>query len=829
MITQKYPSYDDDNSRPRQEVTSLSQRKFMTVNEPEPVPAIFEQDKSDDDEIDLRQLWSVIRRRRAVIFTLFILITLITLIFTLSITPIYRAGVTMEINQEEQRLLDYDVAANDSQRSSVNSKDFYQTHYELLKSRSLADRVISNMGIEDKLRGTQEQLAKPFYADWLEAFSTEETAQDAAEVKGERPLADKFLANVTISPVKNSKIVNIQYDDASPEFAANAANAIAQNYINMNLERRAGTTRYAEQFLQEQLVLTKSKLEESEAKLADYAKQADILDINNENMKEQRLSGLSNALATAERDRISAETKYSQVKSADMASAVLASTTIQTLKKALTELEVRAQSVSSSTTINDPTIQRLEQEKAKLEADYQEKLEIYKPDYPLMVQLEQKINKIDTQLSKASSNIRTGIDQQIAELKTQIQQETRNIQNALKSDYLEAQQKEDELRAEMQTQVSGVQDLRDKRITYNTLNREVETNRNVYEGLLQRLKEVGVASGAVTNNIAVVDAAIVPYAVHTPNKKLNLALGAVLGLFIGVVAAFLLEFLDDRIKTKEDIERLLPLPLLGIAPAIGKRSKGSADTEYHLMTAEQPTSAVAEAFRSLRTNLMFATRTGAPRIMNVTSAGPAEGKSSAIINLATAFAQAGKKVLIIDGDLRKPTIHKRFKLDNSQGFVHFLTGQEKLEALVKPTLIPNVFAIPSGPIPPNPVELLSSEHLHELTMRAENGQLPYDLVMIDAPPVLGLADALIIGNHTRATLLITAYNETRKQPLHSAYERLRQARSHLLGVVLTKAKSAVGDSNYYSYDYYYSYGAGESSEGDGRTPKKKALTGKKAA
>lgn len=824
MITHKHLPYDEDGFRPRQELAPVAQRKLAPVNDHEPLPAIpVTEPESDDDEIDLRELWSVIRRRKNIILTLFLLITLFTLLVTLSMTPIYRANVTLEIDQEEQRLLDYDVAANDAQRAALSSKDFYQTHYELLKSRSLADRVINNMGLEDRLNG--EQLAKPFFSEWLEQLTGGNADQAAETQKGERPLADKFLQNVTIAPVKNSKIVSVQYDDPDPAFAADVANGLAQNYISMNLERRANTTKYAENFLQEQLVLTKSKLEESEVKLAEYAKQADILDINDANLKEQKLSGLSNELAAAERERIAAETKYSQAKSADMASAVLNSPTIQALKQSLATVEVEYQSAGSASAINDPTIQRLEQDKAKLESEYREKLEIYKPDYPLMVQLQQKIGQLETQIGKSSGNIRTGLKQKISELQGQIRQETRNIQEALKSDFQEAKQKEDELRAETDKQVGTVQDLRDKRISYNTLKREVETNRNVYEGLLQRLKEVGVASGAVTNNVSVVDPAIVPYTIHKPNKKLNLALGAVLGLFVGVVAAFLLEFLDDRVKTKEDIERLLPVPLLGIAPALGKRTKHSSDTEYHMMTTEHPTSAVAEAFRSLRTNLLFATRTGAPRIMNVTSAGPSEGKSSAIVNLASAFAQSGKRILIIDADLRKPTVHKRFKLDNSLGLVHFLTGQEKLDTLVQNTAIPNVFAIPSGPIPPNPVELLSSEHLQELALQAENGQLPFDMVMVDAPPVLGLADALIIGNHTHATLLISAYNETRKQPLHAAFERLRQARSHILGVVLTKAKSAAGDSNYYSYDYYYSYGSGDD---DKRSGKKTALAGNKA-
>ncbi|OQX08784.1 MAG: hypothetical protein BWK73_24545 [Thiothrix lacustris] len=825
-MTQRNVPAEGRGFPPRQELVQARPSNLVALNDYEPPLAVsaIEADK-DDDEIDLRQLWQVIRRRKNIVFTLFVLIFLLSAIITFSMTPIYRAGVTIEIDTDDKRVLDYDVAANDK-GSASNSKDFYQTHYELLKSRNLADRVINRAGLESKLRGTDETLAKPFYAEWLEQLSGGQE-QTAAPVKADSPLADRFLSKVTIQPVKNSKIVGIYYDDPNPEEAASIANNIAESYIQMNLERRAGATEYAKNFLEEQLVLTKSKLEESETKLVAYAKASSIIDIGGENLTEQTLSGLNAALAEAERARIAAESKYQQANSATMASKVLDSPTIQSLKQALAKLEVDYQSAgvnSNSSSIADTMVDQLKQELAKLEADYQQKREIYKPDYPLMVQAQQKINEVQAQIQQRTTSVKGGMKQKIDELQAQLKRETTNIREALKSDYLEAKQKEAELRTEMGKQTSGLLDLRDKRISYNTLQREVETNRNVYEGLLQRMKEVGVASGAVTNNIAVVDPAIIPYAVHKPNKKLNLALGAVLGLFLGVVAAFLLEFLDDRIKNKDDIERLLHIPLLGVAPAI----KRSGNTEYDMMTAEKPTSAVAEAFRSLRTNLLFATRTGAPRLLNVTSAGPGEGKSSTIINLATAFAQAGNRVLLIDGDLRKPTLHKRFKLDNTKGFVHFLTGQESLEAVTQATPINNVRVVTSGPIPPNPVELLSSEHLRELALQTDAGQLPFDIIMIDAPPVLGLADALIIGNHTHATLLITAYSETRKQPLQAAFERLRQARNNILGVIMTKAKSNAGDSSYYNYEYYYSYGHDGGEEGNGRTPKK-SLSGKKAA
>jgi capsular exopolysaccharide synthesis family protein len=377
----------------------------------------------------------------------------------------------------------------------------------------------------------------------------------------------------------------------------------------------------------------------------------------------------------------------------------------------------------------------------------------------------------------------------------------------LKSDYLAAKQKEEQLRAEVEKYKGELLNSQDKSIGYNTLQREVETNRQLYEGLLQRVKEVNVAGLSNTNNISIVDPAIVPYTVFKPNRRLNLALGMVLGLFLGTVLAFMLEFLDDRIKTSDDMEKALGIPLLGIAPSISKRIKQN----YALLTVEKPTSAVAEAFRSLRTNLMFATRTGAPRVMNVTSSGPSEGKTSTTINLATAFAQAGKSVLLVDADLRKPTLHKHFKLDNTKGLANYLVGQETLEGVTQTCFIPEVYIVTSGPLTPNPVELLSSERLGELVAFIDAPDCKFDIILFDSPPVLGLSDALIIGNRTHATVLVAAYNETHKRPLMTAFTRLRQARNNIIGAVMTKAKGSAGGS-YYNYDYYYTYGDKKSLE-----------------
>ncbi|SEA74119.1 capsular exopolysaccharide family [Thiothrix caldifontis] len=764
-MTHRDIHHDPEELNPNRGLVPVQQRALVPTHYDAP----NRNDDSDDDEIDLRELWSVIKRRKGTIALIFVLVTMISLLVTLSMTPIYRAGVTLEINTEEKRVLDYDVEAGS--QGPTDSKDFYQTQYELLKSRSLADRVIDRMKLESRLKG--EELEKPFYADTLTTVkswfnfsgnttgdnpdSLDSSTPTMASKLGERPLSSIFLNNVTVAPVKNSKIVTVHYDDPDPEMAALVANALADNYIDMNLERRAGSTDYAKKFLEEQLAQTKSKLEESESKLVQYAKEKSIFNTDDKtSLVSQKLQGLSAALTEAEKERIATESEFKQAQASKSLNRVQSSSVIQQLKTS----------------------------KAKLQADYQEKLQIYKPDYPLMQQLQQQISELDQEIQRESSL------------------EKSTAQSALQSDYMAAKQKEAQLKAEVEKYKLELLSSQDKSIGYNTLQREVETNRQLYEGLLQRVKEVNVAGLANTNNISIVDSALVPYAVHKPNTRLNLALGAVLGLFLGAVVAFMLEFLDDRIKSTEDLEKVLSLPVLGVAPTAGKDGK---QNNYALMTVEKPTSAVAEAFRSLRTNLMFATRAGAPRVMNVTSCDASEGKSSTAINLATAFAQAGKRVLLIDADLRKPTLHKHFKLDNSKGLSHYLIGQENLHDITQASFIPEVYIIPSGPLTPNPVELLSSERLGELVAFADAPECTFDIIIIDSPPVLGLADALVIGNRTHATLLVAAWNQSRKRPVQAAFQRLRQARNNVIGVVMTKAKGNTSGA-YYNYDYYYTYG-----------------------
>jgi capsular exopolysaccharide synthesis family protein len=709
--------------------------------------------QNDEDEIDLRELWLIIKRRKGTIISLTLFVFILVALKTFLSTPIYRSSVTLQINPENSgKVLQYDVATQNSTPSnSFLMRDFYQTQYELLKSKALARDVIDELNLENDLR--RPKLVKPFWKEevdngknWLKSlFPTNESHEiESNEVKlGELPVELLFQKNLEVEPVDNSRIVMVHYYSKDPQLSTLIANTLGEKFIDMNLDRRVEAATYAEKFLKEQLVQAKSKLQESEVELVKYAKQKDIINTDDkQSLDSQKIIDLNKELTEAEKLRIEVEAKYNQVRNAKSISRIQDNVVIQTLKET----------------------------KAKLQGEYQEKLGIYKPAFPSMVQLKQRI----------------------AEIEGQIQQEINSEVDALKADFLAAKQKEEEIRAKLSKQKDVFLSLKDNSIHYNTLSREVETNRELYEGLLQRLKEVGVAGSVGANNITILDKATVPFSKYKPNTKVNLALGGIIGLFLGTVVAFLLEFFNNTIKTSSEIENLLKVGVLGMVPSEKKAKK------IPLLTATEPQSAVAEAFRSLRTNLLFSTSHGLPQSLLITSAMPSEGKSSIVSNLGITLAQSGKLVLIIDCDLRKPVQHKHFELDNSDGLSSYLTGQKTEEAITSPTAVDNLFVIPSGPIPPTPVELLSGHAFSELLEKAYER---FDIVIIDSPPVIGISDALVLSQSAEATLFTVAYDQTKKNDIQETFKRLYNAKANIIGSIFTKVKQGSGGD--YAYYYYY--------------------------
>ena len=737
----------------------------------------------DGADFDLRRYLHMALRRKWTILGVVALAAVLALVQTFRTTPIYRSSLLLQIEPQGDQFLQYQD--NVSLGESAWSYNYYQTQYELLRSNSLARRVIDQLGLEASAAvdappaendAASDNRSGSFFAA-LKASITKLFAgtvgSSTADSKNapstdEKPnLEGVLLSRLTVAPLPDSRLVRIYYDSPNPREAAAVANALADNFVNMTLERRYNASGYAKKFLEERIQQVRANLEDSERRLVDYAREREILDFDDRlgNLRET-LNALNSALIQAQTERIEAESIYGQS---------------------------QRTSSSSLRVLDNPTIQDLKARKGELELLYQDNLKVYKPGYSKMRQLQSQIAELDEQIQKEIAAV------------------TRTVDAATRADYAAKVDQEAKLQARVREVKSEILDLQNRSTDYQVLKREVVTNRELYDGLLQRMKEVGVVAGLTTNNISIVDRATVPSAPYKPNLRANLSKAMMIGLMIGVLLAFLLEHLDDTVKTSQDVETHGRMPVLGTIPLASVKEHGIRESDIPLLAATSPKSPLAEAARSLRTALMFSTTEGAPKVLHVTSTGPGEGKTTAATNIAIAFAQAGQKVLLIDADLRSPSLHRVFSLPNDLGLTNFLAGDTQPADIAQPTQVVRLFTITSGPIPPNPVELLSGAKMLDLLSVAGER---FDFVVLDGPPIIGLADALVLASLANGTMFVVEAGGTRYGALEGAVKRLRAANATVVGGVLSKfGPRGKGYGYGYSYDYHYtySYGVGDRS------------------
>lgn len=723
-----------------------------------------------DEAFSVRDVLKIVLKYKWLLLATVAFCMTVSVLQGLTTVPVYQASVLLQIDQSTARIVQFNKDVDASQGDEYLS---LQTQYELLQSRSLAERVIDELQL-DATRAPGRLAAgaaigTPIVIGAAPRDATIEAGGNlwTSIVNGYRRLGKPsvddrvylsresvvagFMGSVKVEPVRNSRLVKVKVFNTNAAQAARIANAIANTFITLSIERRSQSSTYAKSFLEQQLKITKARLEESERTLNTYAKNNAILSLDEKtNVINQTYTDYSSALGKVEQDRLKFEATYNAVAiSPESAPQVLESKTVQSYKE----------------------------QKAKLEAEYLTNLAIYKPEFPKMVQL------------KA----------QITELEGRIKGEVAAVLTSLKAQYEAVKKQEDKVRERLQDTRKEILLTQDKNVDLNLYKRELSTNRELYDGLLQRLKEVGVSSGVVSNNISVVDAANTPLFPISPNLLKNAGMGLVAGLLLGLGIVFAREQLDDSVKNANEIEAKLGLPLLGIVPLLKKKQVRASSLA--LLTVEDPRGAFAESYRSMRTALQFSTAEGAPRRLMVTSSVQSEGKSTTALALAINLAQLGQRVLLIDADMRNPSQHNALKRPNQAGLSSYLSGDAQREALIQDSGIANLSVLTAGPHPPSPVDLLMGPGLLELLDRAE--ALGFEKIIIDAPPVLGIADAIVLGNHVQNILFAVKAGSTKLSSIRDALRRLRLGGLMPLGVVLTSAGAS--DTQY--DDYYGSYGA----------------------
>lgn len=696
----------------------------------------------------LKQYVAIIRRRKWVIIGSIAAALVAALIITMLMTPLYTARSTVEIQREGANIVNVQSVESEA---STRDEEFYQTQYSLLKARSLAERVARNLRLyEDPVFLGAFELDGEMPAGGRVALTQEQRDQRI------RRVSDILLKNVGIQPIRNSRLVEVTFTSPNPHLSARVVDAWTRNFIEQALERRFEATAYARRFLEERLGQLSGRLESSERQLVGYAVREGIINIS---------SGTAGGTATVERplvaDQLVALNAELQRATADRMAA-----------------QSRQSAGPSTASIASPVVAALRQRRSDVAAEYQRMLVQFEPDYP-------PARALAAQLAQ--------IDRGIATEEARLSGATRNELEA-------AQGRESQLAARVESLKSELLQNRSRSIQYNIHQRDVDTNRQLYEALLQRYKEIGIAGGVGINNIAVVDTARVPQGPSSPVLVLNMLIALLAGLAVGAGLALAMEQVDEAIADPTEIENKLRLPILGAVPKV---SDGDLSEELN-----DRKSAIAEAYLSVQTSLGFSTDHGVPRSLVVTSTRPGEGKSTTSYALAQSLARTGRSVILVDGDMRSPSIHHEFDLRNEMGLSNYLSGEGDLSKLILPTGIKGVSVMTAGPIPPNAAELLTGVRLDQLL---EELRGRFDHILIDAPPVMGLADAPLLTSRVEGTVYVIESHGTRTSMARLALGRLRGANARLLGGVLTKFESKRAHYGY-GYDYGYGYGNGDAAQ-----------------
>ena len=712
----------------------------------------------------LDRLASLLKHRR-IAGAAFVVVVGAMMLQAYSQVPMYRTSARVVI-QDERSIAVGNLNANDPMYWQ-ETDPYYNTQYSILRSRGLAKRVVRKLQLQNhplfngsaprrqgiatmvadarlKVTGAVRSLFERQPAGPpVEPPSPDEDAIEAGRIS-------QFLGGVRIVPGPKTKLVEIVYESSDPQFAALAANTLAEEYTSQNLDQRLASVQKNLNWMSDEVTKQEKKVRDAEAAMTQYRQDQNALSLGErQNITIARLNALNETVTRQRTERIQKEATYQQLKSVDPASdaadgfpVVAANPGVVETKNRLTDLLAEKTRLSSK----------------------------YLPSHPEM-------QKVDLQIKNARETLTA--------------QRARVIET-VKNDYETAVAQERSFGASLEQQKNEAMDLERKGGGYVVLQRQADSDRLLWQSLLQQQKELQVVSNSRSNNVQVMDRADVPGAPFSPNTRRDWFTAMMAGLLVALGLAFGIEYLDDTVKTPEDVSKRLGLPLLGLVPAIkGARVPLLSETVPHDF---------GEAFRSLRTSLVFTAGAGKARVIAVTSTQPLEGKTTTACNLATALALGGSRVLLIDADMRRPGLHRIMGVENNIGLSELLVAQARVREAVQATAEPNLFVIAAGRTPPNPSELLASDRMKSFLANLTQG--PFDWVVLDTPPVLAVTDAVVLAGSVSAVVFVVGSEMTRRSHAERALATLRAGRPRSIGVVLNRVDF---DRNKYYYARYYGY------------------------
>ncbi len=748
----------------------------LLASKPEPPADASALPRGSGADFSLQQLWRVLLiRRRAVLFTLLAMVSL-AIAVPLLMTPKYEAASLIEVNKENSDRLGLDElegpgsGAADSFDYNLNQR----TQADVLQSQSLALQAAEQLGLEAR----KEFRVKAGWFDVAQVNAEYRLPLDQAPLRRAQ-IQKVFERNLTVKPVPGTRMIEVRFLSPDPQVAADVVNTLVSDYLEQYFKIRYSATAQASEWLAKQLDELKSQVEQSQQRLNQLQKQAGILGTDEtHNVVMAKLEELNKQLTAAEANRI------------------LKQAVSQIAKSGSAEL---ISSLATSNLIGGPggmnpnslaLVQSLRSQETELRMQYAQAGSKYGPNYPKLVQMRSQLKEMDAA----------------------IHAETDKLAARAENDYVAARSAETMLRASFDDQKSKANQLNDSAIQYTILKREVESSRQLYDDLLKKLKEGGILAGLRSSNVVVIDPARTTAKPALPNYPLNLGLGFGLGLLGGIALAFLREGFDDTIRTPEQIGTISALTPVAIIPELAvagsRRFLSGIPTilpsrafsgEKQCNVLESPL--LAEAFRGLRTSLLMSNGYQPPKVLLVTSALPQEGKSTTSLNVAITLAQLRAKVLLIDADLRRPTLHRRLELGSSTDLAQLLASDEALKPdLIQYPCVPSLSILPCGTLPDHPAELLASPGMRLLIAESRRH---FDYIVIDSPAVLSVTDAVILSAHADAVLLVARSGQTTQQALLRAREVLARAHANLLGV-LVNCVDLNSPDHYYYYGYHFS-------------------------